>query len=196
MIASGMGGNLAPQRPFKRAAPISNGKLDVWTALTDSLTGLANRRAFNGRLAEEIAHADRYGTELTLAMLDLDHFKAYKDTHGHVAGDHALDRVASALQRLMRDSDIAFRYGGEEFAILMAHTGVAEAARVTSRMLTNFRTEEHLSTPGAGEQCLTLSAGVAPHTPGQQATSFIESADAALYAAKRAGRNRCVSLAA
>lgn len=160
-------------------------------SLTDSLTGLANRRHFDQHLAQEWARAQREGTKVSLIMIDIDHFKSYNDEYGHPAGDQCLRRVAEALQGIaQRPVDLVARYGGEEFAIILpqteAPTQVAEQCR---------QVVENLQLPHAFSEVatvITISAGVCSHRPGANdlPEALTEGADHALYQAKEAGRNR------
>jgi diguanylate cyclase (GGDEF)-like protein len=162
-------------------------------SLTDPLTGLGNRRAFDQRLEEEVERANRYGHRLSLALVDIDHFKIYNDTHGHPAGDEVLARLGDALSRhLIRGTDLAFRYGGEEFAVIMPATSSLEALVVMRRMHEAVQVEplprgDHQ--PGGR---LTLSAGVAGSGPDCTPEALVEQADLALFGAKQEGRNRSV----
>jgi diguanylate cyclase (GGDEF)-like protein len=161
-------------------------------ARIDALTGLHNRRHFDERLAAETARAVREGTCVALVMIDVDFFKRYNDSYGHAAGDDCLRKVAAALRTVVhRPADMAARFGGEEFAILLPGTArdgalqVAEAARAAVAAL--FVPHE-----GNGARIVTISAGVACISPGSvdEARSLVEAADGALYRAKEAGRNR------
>lgn len=160
-------------------------------ALRDSLTGLPNRRSFEKLLREELARAQRYGTSCSVAMIDVDHFKVYNDTHGHLAGDQVLRELAELLRVHLRGTDIPARYGGEEFAVILVQTPVDRAWEVMERLRREVE-RHHFS----GEQVLptgelTISAGLA--ACGDVAPSseeLLERADRALYAAKEAGRNR------
>ncbi len=163
-------------------------------SLTDPLTGLGNRRAFDQRLTEEVERSRRYGEPLSLALVDVDFFKIYNDTHGHTAGDEVLRRLGKTLtDRMLRRSDLAFRYGGEEFAVIMPATGPGEASIAIDRLHETIRNEamplEHHQ-PGGH---LTISAGLTScDGPDSGAAAIVEQADLALYAAKQEGRNRTV----
>ncbi|GAC1333240.1 MAG: hypothetical protein NVSMB17_13410 [Candidatus Dormibacteria bacterium] len=161
-------------------------------SLTDPLTHLPNRRAFDDRLAEELKRSQRHDRPLSLVLLDIDHFKVYNDAHGHTAGDDILRRLGSALQdRLLRQTDVAFRYGGEEFAVIMPEATAAQAEAVMARVHTMLAEEpmplgEHQ--PGG---FLTISAGISCRAhAGDDEVNLVESADLALFAAKQSGRNR------
>jgi two-component system, cell cycle response regulator len=159
---------------------------------TDGLTGVGNRRVFDETLAQELARAQRYGVPVSLAMIDIDHFKHVNDAHGHPAGDAVLRAVAERLTAGVRETDRVFRYGGEEFAILLIHAPIAAAADVCGRLLQGLR-----ETPiDAGTTCLrvTASVGVAC-TSGESMTAadLIARADRALYQAKACGRDRVVA---
>ncbi|MGH8384998.1 MAG: sensor domain-containing diguanylate cyclase [Pseudomonas sp.] len=162
-------------------------------ALTDSLTGLANRRRLDGALLDEIRLAKRQGSSLSLIMLDVDYFKRYNDSYGHAGGDDCLSAVGGAIQNAVkRPSDLAARYGGEEFTVLLPNTDSAGAARVAEDILEAIRTLniEHCEHP-LGK--VTASAGITTSQPSfEEVTpaSLLKSADACLYAAKQGGRNR------
>ncbi len=158
-------------------------------SLTDEFTGLPNRRAFMRRLQDETSRAQRYGAPLTLAMIDLDEFKAVNDLHGHAAGDAILRCYATDVLTVLRHHDMVARYGGEEFAVLLPNTtqdgAVAAMTKVRNRAL-EIRCEHQnmaLALP-------TFSTGIALYTPGESHTDLIDRADRALYRAKRLGRNR------
>jgi len=152
-------------------------------ATTDMLTGLANRRALEEALGRACAHADRAQEPLSLAMVDIDHFKSFNDTHGHQLGDRVLQLVGKTLGQQTRASDVAARYGGEEFCVLMPGIGT-DAAADTARRLCVAITE------ASGELSVTASSGVATLAAGRTAQDLVAAADGALYAAKHAGRNR------
>ncbi len=157
---------------------------------TDVLTGLKNRRSLYERLTAEAALADRNNSTFSVAILDIDHFKAINDTHGHAAGDEVLKRVAEALRSCARLSDYVARYGGEEFAIIMPHTNREQAEQFIARVLNEIR-RIHWH----GKQ-VTSSAGVAVYGPGTVSLDqLIDEADKALYRAKEAGRNQSMTAA-
>jgi diguanylate cyclase (GGDEF)-like protein len=164
-------------------------------SLTDALTGLGNRRAFDHRLAEEVNRAKRYGTPLSLALVDIDHFKVCNDTHGHLAGDEILRRLGRALgDRMIRRTDLAYRYGGEEFAIIMPETNQAEAASAMARIHEAVKAEALPIGDYERDGRLTISVGVTS-AGAEEATAadMVEHADMALYEAKELGRNRTVA---
>jgi len=164
-------------------------------AFVDGLTGVANRRQFDERLAVEWARAQRHGTPLSLILADVDHFKAYNDHVGHQAGDEALRRVAACLREsARRGTDLVARYGGEEFVCLLPDTDATDAARLAGQLLDAVRLMAIPHRLGAEGGVLTISLGVAtrrgPAQPGWQAATLLGLADAQLYDAKRAGRAR------
>ena len=160
-------------------------------ATTDSLTNLANRKAFDGELERACAEADASGQPLALAVIDIDHFKSFNDTWGHQTGDQVIRYVASVIGRMAPPPRFAARYGGEEFGVIFP--GEAGAAvhqvleeireEVASRILKRRSTCEDLG-------CVSVSAGFAERRPGESAERLMERADAALYTSKRGGRNR------
>lgn len=157
-------------------------------ANTDSLTHLPNRRAFRARLARDLATSHRSGSLLTVVIIDIDFFKDVNDAHGHDAGDLVLQGVGQVLQQQLRPDDMLARMGGEEFAVLMPSLSVEHGRAVAERM--RQAVESHrFETPQTSLQ-LTVSLGVAALPPGARADSGLKSADAALYAAKQAGRNQ------
>jgi diguanylate cyclase len=162
-------------------------------AMTDGLTNLANRKAFDERLARACTDADSAGGSVTLAVVDIDHFKRFNDTWGHQTGDQVLRYVASVIGRVGEDPRLAARYGGEEFAVLfpteaVAHVrGLLENVReeIASRTLKRRSTNQDLG-------AVTISIGLAERFGGESGASLVERADAALYASKRSGRN-CIT---
>ena len=160
-------------------------------ANTDGLTGLYNHRYLHERLKHEIGRAERYARPLSVVMADLDHFKSFNDAHGHPCGDKALIAVAGTLRQVSRASDILARYGGEEFTLILPET-TADEARVVAERARQCVAALDLADQGEGAPHLTLSLGVAAYCPGDSTETLIEAADAALYEAKDAGRNRVV----
>lgn len=161
-------------------------------ASTDSLTGVANRRSFNQRFPAEWRRAIRRSSSLGLVIVDIDFFKAFNDTYGHVAGDAALQQVATALAScLSRSDDFFARYGGEEFVAILPDTTLAGALTIAERMR-DAAANLGIAHSGSLLQRLTISCGVACQTParGSLPESLVAAADAALYQAKRSGRNR------
>lgn len=160
-------------------------------ALTDSLTGLANRKAFDKRLAHDMAEAAAQGMPLTLLLIDIDHFKKINDTYGHVTGDQVLRLISSVLLNNIKGQDMGARYGGEEFAVLLPRTPLAGGQNV-AEVLRRLIEGKEIVNRGSGHKLgrITLSAGVAQYKPGESTFAFIERADAALYEAKKSGRNR------
>jgi diguanylate cyclase (GGDEF)-like protein len=163
-------------------------------AMRDPLTGLSNRRAFGAQLRQWSAWSARYGRPLAVALLDIDDFKRVNDEHGHAAGDAMLTAVAQAIGGAVRASDMAARYGGDEFAILAPETGPEEARRLCERVLAAIRAAEIVADDGESVRA-TASIGVtvvmdrADSEP-RVSDELLANADQGLYAAKQAGRDR------
>src|SRR5215216_1176871 len=160
-------------------------------SITDSLTGLPNRRYLEERLAEELNRSKRYEYPMSFLMIDIDDFKAYNDTNGHQAGDVALQIAAHCLKGALRAADVASRYGGEEFCILLPQTGMAEAGVIADRIRQRVSTTQF---PHGKAQLLgqvTISIGVSTFTKNiDTPENIIAAADRALYQAKSLGKNR------
>ncbi len=154
-------------------------------AIRDKLTGLYNRRKLDESFAVEVSRAERYGRPLSVIMLDIDHFKAVNDTHGHPVGDAVLVETAERLLAALRTSDIPGRWGGEEFLIICPETPLDTAVQLADRLRHNYEMKDF---PEAGR--LTASFGVSTHHKGQLAPDILSGADKALYRAKNGGRNR------
>jgi len=160
-------------------------------AATDGLTGLFNRRYLDGALERELARADRNSSSLALLLLDIDHFKSFNDTYGHAMGDLVLKKVATTLQRCLRQADVLARFGGEEFVVLLPQVGERGAVESAERI--RVALERSGIHPGGPRKQLTVSIGLAmlrDHADSSEA--LLRAADEALYRAKDAGRNRVV----
>ena len=157
---------------------------------TDTLTGIANRRIFLESLGGAISFAQRHQTPLSIIMADLDDFKSVNDTFGHNAGDQVLQAFATLLMENSRQEDLAARFGGEEFIMMLPGTSAKEATVFGERL--RHRLEE-ITFP---DSCIRLTAsfGVSTYQPGETSTSLIDRADQALYAAKRLGKNQVIIL--
>ncbi|MGH8335041.1 MAG: GGDEF domain-containing protein [Pseudomonas fluorescens] len=158
------------------------------SALRDPLTDTGNRIAMDQTLQREIEMSRRHLQPLSLLMLDIDHFKHINDNHGHSAGDDVLKAVAASIKNQLRNVDMVFRFGGEEFLILLSNTNREAAAMVGERLRFAVQAEEYSADGHAIE--LTVSLGCSTLLPGESADSLLRRADSALYVAKREGRNR------
>jgi diguanylate cyclase (GGDEF)-like protein len=168
------------------AAKEDNSRL-MAMATTDPLTGLLNRRTFLERLMEEFASSSRQGWPLSVAMLDIDNFKRCNDRHGHDVGDEVLRRFAALLKDAVRETDMAVRYGGEEFVLLLSNTNEQDAMTMCARILGRIRAADW------PREAVTASVGCASLHPGMtHGTCLVTQADQALYAAKRSGKDRAV----
>ncbi|MFH1982479.1 MAG: diguanylate cyclase [Pseudomonadota bacterium] len=164
-------------------------------AITDGLTKLYNSRHFYNQLEVEIGRSRRYQHLLALLLLDLDHFKNYNDTYGHLEGDKVLVRIGEVIQFCLRSMDSAYRYGGEEFTIILPETSGEEALNVAQRIRTALEAERFNPTPNESIR-ITISIGVTEYHPGEAVTEFVQRADKAMYVSKENGRNRVSSLVA
>jgi diguanylate cyclase len=156
----------------------------------DQLTGSLNRRGLDDVFERETARADRRGTPLCIAVLDLDDFKKLNDTHGHIAGDNALKHLVKIVKETLRSMDVIARFGGEEFLILLPETTI-EAATATMTRLQRELTR-HFFMHDNEKVLITFSAGVALRRPSEGQTDLVKRADAAMYTAKKTGKNRVV----
>ncbi len=160
-------------------------------SITDALTGLYNSRHFFTRAHEEVERCNRYGSPLSLILLDVDNFKRYNDTYGHLEGDHVLSGLAEVILREIRGADSAYRYGGEEFIVLFPETEPAEALIVAERLRQAF--EETIFTPLPGEKARSsVSIGGGDYRPEEGLTAFVKRVDEAMYRAKNCGKNQVV----
>jgi diguanylate cyclase (GGDEF)-like protein len=154
-------------------------------SVTDPLTGLLNRRYIEARLLEEVKRSNRHGFPMSFMMLDVDHFKSYNDQFGHPAGDDALRLVGHVIRETLRGADVAARFGGEEFSILLPQTTSEEAVAIAERIRHNIEQTKFAHRP------VTSSIGVASCSAELCISAdLVAAADKALYEAKRKGRNR------
>jgi diguanylate cyclase (GGDEF)-like protein len=159
-------------------------------AFQDQLSGLANFRYFTTRFNEEIKRAERYKQLLSILMIDLDRFKKFNDTHGHLAGNKALEHVAAILKAGVRETDLVARYGGEEFAVILPQTGKHDALTLAEELRRRIETKP-VEIPDTGPVALSASLGLATFPrDARSAEALVAGADIALYSAKKAGRNR------
>ena len=161
-------------------------------SITDGLTGLFNQRYFHVYLSREMARAERYQRPLSLLCMDLDHFKQCNDEMGHLEGDNVLRLVGEVLQGVTRRTDPAFRYGGDEFFVLLPETRLSEAAIIADKIHRTFkeRWPYDMKHEGVRIQRVTLSIGIAQARPGEASTSLLKRVDMAMYDAKRSGGDR------
>jgi diguanylate cyclase len=161
-------------------------------ALTDALTGLANRRHLDHLLERMIAETEHHAQTLSLLLVDVDHFKSFNDRYGHPIGDQVLRLIGETLKQNVRAQDVVARFGGEEFAVILPETELAGAAAVAEHLRAAIAEKELVKRPN-GEKLgrITVSIGVARTHGGESAHALLETADTCLYAAKQAGRN-CV----
>jgi two-component system cell cycle response regulator len=173
-----------------------NMQMSIEAAITDALTGLHNRRYMESHLATLVEQAAARGKPLTVLVLDIDYFKAINDTHGHDAGDDVLREFAIRIRKSIRGIDLACRFGGEEFVVVMPETDLAVATMVAERLRRRIASEPFPIQQGARRIEVTISVGIAGLGSGDSAAAVLKRADQALYRAKRDGRNRVVPDAA
>ena len=174
-----------------------NVQMSIEMAITDALTGLFNRRYMEMHLASLVEQAAARGKPIAVMILDIDYFKSVNDTHGHDAGDDVLREFSMRIRKAIRNIDLACRYGGEEFVIVMPETDMAVASMVAERIRRRIATEPFPIQQGAKNLEVTISIGIAAiGAPGDNAAAILKRADTALYRAKRDGRNRVVQDAA
>lgn len=162
-------------------------------SITDALTGLFNSRHFYAQIESECGRALRYRHPLALLLLDADNFKLLNDRHGHLEGDQALQTLARVIQSSLRDADSAYRYGGEEFSVLLPETGLDAAAQLAERLRERFAATPLRLATGQIIHC-SVSIGVAEYRAGESMRDLIQRADAGVYHAKHLGRNRVVRM--
>jgi len=158
-------------------------------AITDALTGLYNSRHFFSQIKTEINRYKRYSRPLSLLILDIDFFKDYNDTWGHLEGDKVLMRIGETIKACMRSMDTAYRYGGEEFAILLPETMIQKACVVGARIKDNIGSQIFMPEEDT-KASITVSIGATELVEGEDFKSFIDRADKAMYKSKETGRNK------
>ena len=157
-------------------------------AVTDGLTKLYNSRSFYSQLETEVDRFNRYKHPLALLLLDLDHFKEYNDSYGHLEGDKILVRFSQIIKSCLRANDTAYRYGGEEFTVILPETGGEEAGTVAQRIRAALEAERFSPVNGKAVK-ITISIGVTEYQTKEELSSFIQRADKAMYRSKQKGRN-------
>jgi len=157
-------------------------------AVTDGLTKLYNSRSFYSQLETEVDRFNRYKHPLSLLLLDLDHFKDYNDTYGHLEGDKILVHFSQIIKSCLRANDTAYRYGGEEFTVILPETGGDEAGTVAQRIRAALEAERFSPVDGKKVK-ITISIGVTEYHPKEELSTFIQRADRAMYRSKQKGRN-------
>lgn len=192
LLGGGVFVYLVGQLALKTMSDIRKIAILQYESITDSLTGLKNRRYFDQRLSEEIAQSKRYRLPLSLLLIDVDHFKRVNDTYGHQMGDEVLKNLSKVILEMVRDSDVVARYGGEEIAIITPNTDKAEAILLAER-LRNIVQKSTLASMDATQDVIqiTISVGVSTlNFERMDKDILVEEADKALYEAKNLGRNR------
>jgi len=158
-------------------------------AITDELTQLFNARHFHHQLELEIDRARRYDRPLSLVLLDIDHFKWFNDNYGHLEGDKVLAELGKIIKGCLRSMDSAYRYGGEEFTVILPETTCEDARHVAERIRTAVAEKQFKPVDDANVN-MTISAGVTQYTAGESAASFVQRSDKAMYVSKEGGRNQ------
>jgi two-component system cell cycle response regulator len=161
-------------------------------SIVDDLTQIYNSRHFYSQLESEINRSNRYGEPLTLLLLDIDNFKAFNDAYGHVEGDQVLWRLGQVVKRCLRQTDSAYRYGGEEFTILLPMTTQEAGAVTAERIRTEFKKETFSPTPSQNVH-VTVSIGLAQYKPHEEMKAFIRRVDQLMYQGKKKGKDRVCS---
>lgn len=162
-------------------------------AITDGLTKLYNSRYFYNQLELEVDRFRRYNHPLSLLLIDIDHFKQYNDAYGHIEGDKVLVKLGRVIQSCLRKMDTGYRYGGEEFTIILPETASDEAKIVAERIKSTLKKERF--TPNSDKTVeITISIGLTEYSPTENTTSFVQRADKAMYISKKSGRNKITVL--
>ena len=161
-------------------------------SMIDDLTQLYNSRHFYAQLKKEMERSNRYGDPLTLFLMDLDKFKAFNDAYGHVEGDNVLSQLGQVIKRCLRETDSAYRYGGEEFTIILPMTTSEEGIITAKRIQTELRKEPF--SPVLGQEVyLTISIGLAQYKPMEEMKAFVHRVDQLMYKGKKNGKGRICS---
>lgn len=158
-------------------------------AHTDALSGVANRKAFDDKLKLLLGYQRRLGTPFSLLLADLDHFKWINDTYGHQAGDRVIHQLGSLLTSQVRETDFVARFGGDEFAVLLANAGLETSVKIAEQICVET-THINFGAPSSEQTAITLSLGLAVGQPGDNSETIFKRADEALYASKKGGRNQ------
>jgi two-component system cell cycle response regulator len=161
-------------------------------SIIDDLTQLYNSRHFYFQLKIELDRSNRYEQPLTLLLLDLDNFKAFNDAYGHVEGDQVLKRLGQVVKKCLRETDFAYRYGGEEFTIMLPMTTSADGAVTAERIRTEFKKETFSPVPGQDVHS-TVSIGLAQYKPQEDMKAFVHRVDQLMYQGKKNGKDRVCS---
>jgi len=161
-------------------------------SIIDDLTQLYNSRHFYHQLRMEIYRVERYGQPLTLLLFDLDDFKGFNDAYGHIEGDQVLFQIGKMVKRCLRETDSAYRYGGEEFIIILPMTTTKDAAGTAERIRAELKKETFSPTSGHNVH-LTMSIGLAQYKPQEDIKAFVHRVDQLMYQAKKNGKNRVCS---
>jgi diguanylate cyclase (GGDEF)-like protein len=162
-------------------------------AITDGLTKLHNSRSFYSQIEVEVDRFNRYKHPLSLLLLDIDHFKHYNDTFGHLEGDKVLVRISQIIRSCLRKLDTAYRYGGEEFTVILPETTCEEARTVAERIRQAVKAEK-FDPETENDITITISIGVTQYSPEEELSAFIQRADKAMYSSKQNGRNKVTAL--
>jgi diguanylate cyclase (GGDEF)-like protein len=188
-IGTGTARLLAPlAQPLRNALLYHRAKL---LARRDSLSGLGNRMALESAIATEVARAQRFGETFTMLIVDIDHFKRINDALGHSSGDRVIRAVSAELADCLRPYDQAFRYGGEEFVVLLSQTGINRGMRIAERIRRRIGARCHVE--GERGRKVTVSIGIAEFQREETVSELFDRADRALYRAKGEGRNRTIA---
>ncbi|TYT74920.1 GGDEF domain-containing response regulator [Desulfobotulus mexicanus] len=163
-------------------------------SITDELTRLFNSRHFYSRLEKEVERFHRYQRPLSLLLLDIDYFKDYNDSHGHLEGDRVLMRMGAIIKNSLRIMDSAYRYGGEEFTVLLPETEVKEALVVAQRIQEGLASEKFFPASMPQPVYITVSIGITEYITEENLVTFIQRADMAMYCSKKNGRNQITTL--